>query len=217
MSGPFRNETEQSPHFSQKTREMGHPTHSTHTRGRCPALLERLDRGSFAVFHVEHGVELGNLKQIIDFLGEVQELEFAALILGRGEGADQFTDARTVDIVDVLQVQNNLLVPFGEDIAHRVAENDAAFAEGDATAAIHNRNSIHLPTANLHGHWEASLPPADGPWTCLISLSSVPVWEGRISTTSINERIRKIPRPDVLSRFSGAKGFGILLKSIPGP
>ena len=76
-------------------------------------LLERLDRGGFVVFHVEDGVELGDLKQVVDLLGEVQQLQFAALILGGGEGADQFTDARAVDVVDVLQVQNNLLVALG--------------------------------------------------------------------------------------------------------
>ena len=38
----------------------------------------------------------------------------------------------------------------------------------------------------------------------------MPVWEGRICTSSINERIRKIPRPEVFNRFSGANGSGIL-------
>ena len=57
------------------------------------ALLERLDGGGFVVFHVENGVELSDLEQIVDLLGEVQQFEFAALILGGGEGADQFADA----------------------------------------------------------------------------------------------------------------------------
>ena len=56
-------------------------------------LLERLYRGCFVVFYVEDGVKLGDLEQIIDLLGEVQQLQFAALILGRGESAYQFADA----------------------------------------------------------------------------------------------------------------------------
>jgi hypothetical protein len=56
-------------------------------------LFERLYRRRFVVFHVEDGVELGDLKQVVDLLGEVQQLEFATLILGGGEGADQLADA----------------------------------------------------------------------------------------------------------------------------
>src|SRR5579863_5722465 len=182
-----------------------------------PILLERLDGGGFVVLHVEDGVELGDLKQVVDLLGEVQEFQFAALILGGVEGADQFADAGAVDIVDVLEIQDDFLGALAQQFAHGVAQNDAAFAERDAPAAVHDCDSIHYSTTNLHTHWEASLPPAVGPWTCLINLSSVPVAVGRISTTSINERIRKIPRPEVLSRFSGASGLGILLRSIPRP
>src|SRR6202011_5600964 len=143
--------------------------------------------------------------------------QLAALVLGSGERTDQFADTRAVDVVDFGEVEQNLLLSLGEQVAHRIAQNHAAFTQGDATAAVYNCDSIHLPSTNLHAHWEASLPPAVGPWTCLISFSSVPVWDGRISTTSMNERIRKIPRPEVLSRFSGANGFGILVKSSPLP
>ena len=69
---------------------MGHPT-SHHAR-KCAVLFEGLDGGGFVVFHVEDGVELGDLQQVVDFFCEIKQLEFAALILGRGEGADQFTD-----------------------------------------------------------------------------------------------------------------------------
>ena len=119
---PAQHSQIQPPTLSQRYRPPDHI-------GTCN-LLEGLDGGSFVVFHVEDGVQLGDLKQIVDFLGEVQEFEFAALILGSGEGADQFADAGAIDIVNVLKVQNNLLVPLRQDIAHRVAENDAAFAEG---------------------------------------------------------------------------------------
>ncbi len=36
------------------------------------ALLEALDRGGFVVLHVEHGVELGDLKQVMHLLGEIE-------------------------------------------------------------------------------------------------------------------------------------------------
>src|SRR6516164_3822849 len=56
-------------------------------------LLERLDRGGFVVLHVEDRVKLGDLEQVVDLLGEVEQLQFATLILGGREGADQFADA----------------------------------------------------------------------------------------------------------------------------
>ena len=43
------------------------------------------------------------------------------------------------------------------------------------------------------------------------------VFDGCISTSSINERIRKMPRPEVFSKFSAASGSGILSRSSPLP
>ena len=60
---------------------------------RVKVLLERFHGGWFVVLHVEHRVKLGDLKEIVDLLGEVQQLELAALVLGGGECADQFADA----------------------------------------------------------------------------------------------------------------------------
>src|SRR5262249_7004294 len=138
-------------------------------------------------------------------------------IFGGGEGADQFADPGAVDVIDVAQVEQNLLVSFGQQVADGVAQNHAAFAEGDAAAEVDDGHSIHLTSTGLHGHWEASLESAALPWTCLIILNSVPDFDGWISTTSMNERIRKMPRPDVFMRFSGASGSGILLASSPLP
>ena len=65
----------------------------TRIESRGGTLLERLYGRSFVVFHVEYGVELGDLQQIVDFLGELEQFQFAALVLGGGKGADQFADA----------------------------------------------------------------------------------------------------------------------------
>src|ERR1700677_2339069 len=67
-------------------------------------LLKGPNRRSFVVFYVEDVVELGDLKQIVNFLGEVQQFEFAAPIFGCGKGADQFADAGAIDIVDLAEV-----------------------------------------------------------------------------------------------------------------
>ena len=57
------------------------------------ALVEGLDRSGFVVPHVKDGVQLGDLEQVVNFLGQVQQFEFAALVAHRGKGADQLANA----------------------------------------------------------------------------------------------------------------------------
>src|SRR5512140_2582258 len=180
-------------------------------------LPEGLDGRGFVVFHVEHGVELGDLEQVVNLFREFQELQFPALVLHRGVGADEFADTRAVDVIYVTEVEKNLLLSLAKQLFYDVAENDAAFDESDSAAAIDNIDAVHLACAGFECHWEASLPSTAGPWTCLISLISVPVVEGLICTSSMNERIKKMPRPEVFSRFSGANGSGIFAGSSPLP
>src|SRR5580704_12223174 len=118
---------------------------------RC-ALFETLNGGRFIVFHVEDGIQFGDLEQIMHLLGEVQQFEFAALVFGGGVGADQLADAGAVDVVDFAEVQYDLFVALGEQVANRVAHHDAAFAESNAAAAVHDGDSVHLPSAKFHAH-----------------------------------------------------------------
>src|SRR5438034_11692169 len=141
-------------------------------------LPEGLYRSSFVFLHVKDGVELRDLKQIVNLLGEVQQFQFPALVLYRGVGAHEFADPGTVDIVDVSEVQHKFLLALGEQIFHVVAQHNAALAQGDTAAAIHNSDAVNLACAGLQIHWEASLPSAAVAWTCLISLISVPVCDG---------------------------------------
>jgi len=62
-----------------------------------PSRQDRLagegpDGDRLVVFHVEDGVQLRNLEQVVDLLGEIQELQFPALPLHGSERADQLTD-----------------------------------------------------------------------------------------------------------------------------
>src|SRR5258708_38862434 len=85
-----RNETACS---SQTRREPDRIQPSRQSSLRNGSLLESLDRRCLVFLHVKHGVELGDLQQVVYLLGEVQQLEFAALVLGGGKGADQLDDA----------------------------------------------------------------------------------------------------------------------------
>src|ERR1022692_4271253 len=79
-----------------------------------PLLVERLYARCFVFLDIEDGVKLGDLQQVVNFLSEVEELEFAALVLGRGESADQLADTRAVDIVYVAEVEQDFFLPFGK-------------------------------------------------------------------------------------------------------
>jgi hypothetical protein len=94
---------------AQKGKRRGqHSTPARHVSrflAEADLLREGLHGRGFVVFHVEDGVELGNLQQIVNFLGEVQQLQLAALVLGGGERADEFADAGAVDLIHVAEVQ----------------------------------------------------------------------------------------------------------------
>ena len=60
------------------------------------------DRARFVVLHIKDGVQLGDLQDIVNFLGQVKQLEVAALFAHRREGTDQLGNAGAVDVVIVL-------------------------------------------------------------------------------------------------------------------
>jgi hypothetical protein len=59
---------------------------------RVPLRAERLYAGCFVLLDIEDGVELRDLQQVVHFLGEVEQLEVAALVFARSESADQLAD-----------------------------------------------------------------------------------------------------------------------------
>ena len=51
------------------------------------------DGAGFVVVDVEHGVELGELQDVLNLAGEVEQLESGTLIFGSCVSADEFTEA----------------------------------------------------------------------------------------------------------------------------
>src|SRR5580658_8558957 len=66
-------------------------------------IVEGSYGGEFVVFDVEDGVELGDVEDVLDFLGEVEEFEFAAGVADGGGAADELSDAGAVDVVDAFE------------------------------------------------------------------------------------------------------------------
>src|SRR5713101_2727536 len=180
-------------------------------------FLERGDGLGFVVFDVEDGVELGDLEQVVDLLGELEQLQLATLVADGGKRAHQLADSRAVNVGDVAEIQQDPLIAFTNQIAHRIAQHNAAFSERNASAQVYHSHAVHLPGTGLHGHFASSVCSLEFPGTCLIKVISVPGSRGRNRTSSINERMRKIPRPDCFSKFSGASGSGTSCSHNPGP
>ena len=107
-------------------------------------LLEGRDGASLVVVDIEDGVELGQLQQVVDLLGQLEQFEGRALILDCGVGAHQFTQSRAIDIVHFTQIEQDALLSFGNQVANGVAQLHAAFAEGDPAAEFQNIDAIHF-------------------------------------------------------------------------
>jgi len=99
-------------------------------------VVEGADGGEFVVFDVEDGVELGDVEDVLDLLGEVEELEFSAGVADGGEAADEFTDAGAVDVVDTLEVEDDFFLALGDEAADGVAEVADFVAEDDASGDV---------------------------------------------------------------------------------
>ena len=112
-------------------------------RATCPVpqlfgeeVVEGLYGGEFVVLDVEDGVELGDVEDVLDFLGEVEEFEFAAGVADGGEAADEFSDAGAVDVVDADQIEDDFLLALGDEVADSVAEVVDFVTEYDAAGHI---------------------------------------------------------------------------------
>jgi hypothetical protein len=115
-------------------------------------VVEGSYRGEFVVFDVEDGVELGDMEDVVDFLGEVEELELAAGVTDGGEAADQFSNPGTIDVVDADEVEDDLLLALGDEIADGIAEIADFFAKDDAAVDVEDGDVSNFASVNLQRH-----------------------------------------------------------------
>jgi hypothetical protein len=106
--------------------------------------IEGSDGRSLVVLNVKYSVELGDLQEIMNLLGQVEQLEFAILITNAGESADQFANPRAVNVCDIAEVEENLLVSLSGKFLDGIAQNDTAFAECDTPTEIDNGYTVYL-------------------------------------------------------------------------
>lgn len=113
---------------------------------------ERFDRSRLVVFHVKDGVELGDLHDVMDLAGEVEQLHIALMLADGGEGADKGAEAGAVDVGDVVKIEKDLLLAFGEEIGDEFTQGGAFFAEGNLAADVHDGDGAYLANAGGHAH-----------------------------------------------------------------
>lgn len=99
-------------------------------------VVEGLYGGEFVFFDIEDGVELGDVEDVLNFLGEAEKFELAAGVADGGEAADQFADAGGVDVIDVGEVENDFFLALSDEIADGIAEVASFVAESDAAANV---------------------------------------------------------------------------------
>src|SRR5229473_6931304 len=87
---------------------------------RC--LLKTAHGRGFIVEDIKHGKQLGDLQKVVNFLRQVQQLQFPAAVPHRRESADQFSDPGTVNVIDVPEIQDDFRPAFLQQVAHRLPQ-----------------------------------------------------------------------------------------------
>jgi len=115
-------------------------------------VVEGADGGELVVFDVEDGVELGDVEDVLDLLGKVEEFEFSAGVADGGEAADKFADAGAVDVVDALEVEDDFFLALGDEVADGVAEVADFVAEHNASGDVENGDVSNFAGFDGQGH-----------------------------------------------------------------
>ncbi len=116
-------------------------------------VVEGFYGGEFVVFDVEHGVELGDVEDVVNFFGEAEEFEFAARVADGGEAADQFADAGGVDVIDAGEIEDDFFLAVGDELVDGLAEASGFVAEGDAAVEVEDGDVTDFASGDLHVGW----------------------------------------------------------------
>ena len=88
----------------------------------------------------------------MDFLGEIEELEFASGVADGGEGADEFSDAGAVEVVDVGEVEDDFLFALGDQVANGGAESADFGTKDDASVNVEDGDVGDFAGIDGEGH-----------------------------------------------------------------
>jgi hypothetical protein len=126
---------------------------------------ERFYGYRFVIANVENRVELGDLQDVVNFIVQLEELQFALLLADGDEGADELAKARTVDVTDMSKVEKNLLMAVFQKIGNEIPQGGACFTENNAAGYVYDSDVAYLSSggAKVHGnlHFRPQKPNRD--------------------------------------------------------
>jgi hypothetical protein len=118
-------------------------------------VVERLYSGEFVVFDIEDGVELCDMEDVVDLLGEVQQFELASCVADSGKAADEFSHTGAVEVVNIRKVQNDLFLSLRNQVADGGAKRTYLWTENEA--AVNVEDSHVSDFAGINGQWHGSI------------------------------------------------------------
>jgi hypothetical protein len=124
---------------------------------------ETLDRIRLGVVRLEHGQQFRDGEQILNALREVQQLELPPLPAHRGICADDFAQARAIDVGDAFEVQHQLFLVLLDERVDLVLQELVAFSEGHLALEVQNRHIVDDSFVDLHRRFPPSPSALAGP------------------------------------------------------
>lgn len=88
----------------------------------------------------------------MDLSCEVEQPERAATIFYTSVGAYELADSGAIDVVHVGKIEKNEGAFLVEELAHGLAKKGAAFAKSNATADIHDGDSLRIAICGSQSH-----------------------------------------------------------------
>src|SRR5262249_4623978 len=108
------------------------------------------DRFALRVEGLEHGQELRDRQEIRNALGQVEQLETAALPADGRVRADNLAEARAVYVRHVREIQNDLFVALIDEAVHLVLQQLIALAQRDLAFQVEYNHVTDVPFLDLH-------------------------------------------------------------------
>ena len=88
----------------------------------------------------------------MDLFCEMEELERAATIFHTGVSADELADAGAIDVIHVGEIEKNEGAFLVEELAHGLAKKGATFTKSNATADVHDGDSLSFAICGSQSH-----------------------------------------------------------------
>ena len=76
----------------------------------------------------------------MNFLTQVEQLKLATGVAERREAADQFSNSRAVDVVDLSQVEDDLFLALRNELMNLVAKLADLFSQNNAALHVEDRD-----------------------------------------------------------------------------